>query len=218
MNGGTSPRLVDISTSSSSTSLANTSSTMNSAIEMSPPHINGPQWQHRVSASFQAMAEQIGAASQAVAMIPSVNETVLNEIIAKLEAIETNQNALRDEMSELKRRMDGLQEGPEKFQKKLDDQISAFNLDQLRMPARLHNATCHKYPMLIKAPPIAPGKIPKNFPATKGEYEHLTKERYEAILMEYSVPFSGDTAAKRETLRAFLGLPTNEDVGDYKKK
>jgi len=181
------------------------------------PPLTPPQWQHRVSASFAAMADQIAAASQAVSLIPPVNETVMNDVMAKLEGIEHNQLFLKEEIERMKVRIDGLAEGPEKFEKRLEEQIAAFNADQLRLPARLHNATCHQYPMLIKSPPISAGKMPKNFPATRGEFEHLTKERYEQIMQEYSVPFSGDLAAKRETLRGFLGLPTVDNVGSYKK-
>jgi len=181
------------------------------------PPLTAPQWQHRVSASFAAMADQIAAASQAVSLIPPVNETVMNDVMAKLDAIENNQMYLKEEIERMKARIDGLTEGPEKFEKRLEEQIAAFNADQLRLPARLHNATCHQYPMLIKAPPISAGKLPKNFPATRGEFEHLTKERYEQIMTEYSVSYSGDLSAKRETLRGFLGIPTLDNVGSYKK-
>ncbi|KAF7800175.1 hypothetical protein EIP86_011422 [Pleurotus ostreatoroseus] len=53
---------------------------------------------------------------------------------------------------------------------------------------------------------MANGKTPPYFPATKGEFEHLTKERYEALLKGYGVPLKGDTNAKRQTLREFIGL------------
>lgn len=75
-------------------------------------------------------------------------------------------------------------------------------------------------------------KQPTNAPATRGEFEHLTsmlilytfcrdntliffffpfaraEERYEALMQAYGVPLSGDINAKRETLRAFLGIPS----------
>ena len=78
--------------------------------------------------------------------------------------------------------------------------------------------------MAIKAPMTANGKPPVNFPNTKGEFEHLTsrfcpgtllrmtslismpEERYEQILKSYNVPIKGDTNAKREALREFIGL------------
>ena len=75
---------------------------------------------------------------------------------------------------------------------------------------------------------MANGKTPQNFPVTKGEFEHLTsmsrffdkyvissmgysrtkpsEERYEFLLKSYGVPLKGDTAAKRQTLREFIGL------------
>jgi hypothetical protein len=37
----------------------------------------------------------------------------------------------------------------------------------------------------------------------------LTGERYEGILNEYGVKHSGEVGDKRETLRAFLGLPVD---------
>lgn len=77
--------------------------------------------------------------------------------------------------------------------------------------------------MLIKAPTTANGKAPANFPNTKGEFEHLTskyelvslaswltrrtlEERYEHILQSYNLSIKGDTNAKREALREFIGL------------
>ena len=47
---------------------------------------------------------------------------------------------------------------------------------QARLYARLHNATVTTNKMLIKAPVMANGKTPINFPNTKGEFEHLTSE------------------------------------------
>jgi hypothetical protein len=61
--------------------------------------------------------------------------------------------------------------------------------------------------MPIMALPTASGKPPPDHPKTKGEFEHLTKERYEGLLRTYNLPIEGDTAAKREALRIFLGLP-----------
>lgn len=45
---------------------------------------------------------------------------------------------------------------------------------QDRLYARLHNATASVSKMPIMAPPTANGKPLPNFPATKGEFEHLT--------------------------------------------
>ncbi|EIN05085.1 hypothetical protein PUNSTDRAFT_107380 [Punctularia strigosozonata HHB-11173 SS5] len=86
--------------------------------------------------------------------------------------------------------------------------IENFRLDQSRLYARLHNATCTQQKMQIKPLPMKNGKTPANFPNTKGEFEHLTScERYEYILKSYDQPIRGDTAAKRDACRVFLGLP-----------
>lgn len=74
---------------------------------------------------------------------------------------------------------------------------------------------------------MANGKTPQNFPATRGEFEHLTsaymllarpvfsvtdgelgclEERYEFLMKSYGIPIKGDTAAKRQALREFIGL------------
>jgi len=61
--------------------------------------------------------------------------------------------------------------------------------------------------MGLKAPVGSDGKPPPNFPSTRGEFEHITKERYEAILKAYGLPIKGDTDAKREAVRTFVGIP-----------
>lgn len=35
----------------------------------------------------------------------------------------------------------------------------------------------------------------------------LAEERYDVLLKAYNLPVEGDTAAKREALRIFMGLP-----------
>ncbi|TBU24256.1 hypothetical protein BD311DRAFT_672282 [Dichomitus squalens] len=99
----------------------------------------------------------------------------------------------------------------EELQKKVEGIIETIKLDQARLYARLHNSTVTSNKHPIKAPVTANGKVPQNFPNTKGEFEHLTKERYEHILNAYNVTPKGDTKAKREQLREFIGLtpPTN---------
>ncbi|KAH9940062.1 uncharacterized protein BXZ73DRAFT_43287 [Epithele typhae] len=94
----------------------------------------------------------------------------------------------------------------EELQQKVEGIIEMMTLDQSRLYARLHNATITSNKMTIMAPATAAGKAPPTFPATKGEFEHLTKERYEAILEAYNVQAKGDTPALRETLREFIGL------------
>jgi hypothetical protein len=94
---------------------------------------------------------------------------------------------------------------------------------QDRLYARLHNSRVIVAKMPIMALPTVSGKPPPDHPRTKGEFEHLTstlllafmdrrcsctaEERYEGLLRAYNQPIEGDTAAKREALRIFLGLP-----------
>lgn len=95
---------------------------------------------------------------------------------------------------------------------------------QARLYARLLNSTITTNKMALTPLVMANGKTPQNFPATKGEFEHLTstclpmilcynaqqnhraEERYEFMLKSYNVPLKGDTAAKRQLLREFIGL------------
>ncbi|KAI0262818.1 hypothetical protein BC834DRAFT_376215 [Gloeopeniophorella convolvens] len=96
----------------------------------------------------------------------------------------------------------------EDLDKRIADALAVMKLDQDRLYARLHNSrvTVSKMPIMVL--PTATGKPPPNYPSTKGEFEHLTKERYEALLKAYGQPvLKGDTAAKREALRVFIGLP-----------
>lgn len=97
---------------------------------------------------------------------------------------------------------------------------------QAQMYARLQNSRAIVNKMPIMPLVMANGKPPQNFPNTKGEFEHLTsmrlqliyvicvltnhssEERYEHLLKSYGLPIKGDTAAKREAVREFLGLPS----------
>ncbi|KAH8096857.1 hypothetical protein BXZ70DRAFT_895581 [Cristinia sonorae] len=95
----------------------------------------------------------------------------------------------------------------EALETKVESIFETLKLEQARLYPRLQNAfvTLNKHP--IKPLPVqGSGKAPANFPATKGEFEHLTKERYEQIMKAYSIPVKGDTAAKREAVREFIGL------------
>jgi len=100
-----------------------------------------------------------------------------------------------------------LQQRVEVLESKMESVLETLKVDQARLYPRLQNAfiTLNKQP--IKPLPVqGTGKAPVNFPATKGEFEHLTKERYEALLKSYGLPVKGDTAAKREAVREFIGL------------
>ncbi|KAJ8494819.1 hypothetical protein ONZ51_g2087 [Trametes cubensis] len=229
-----------------------------------------PLWTYRLSASFGTIAEQIAAASRALASVPAgpqaggagvVGETGLraevDALAKRLEGIERAQEAMSAQLKGVQETLGRLQlseararthkeeekghqdnvtveevvvasrDGPggdnatggsegefkspveiaiEELQKKVEGVIETIKLDQARLYARLHNATVTVNKMAIQAPIMANGKTPPNFPNTKGEFEHLTKERYEALLKGYNLPIKGDTNAKREALREFIGL------------
>ncbi|KIJ61723.1 hypothetical protein HYDPIDRAFT_115532 [Hydnomerulius pinastri MD-312] len=82
-----------------------------------------------------------------------------------------------------------------------------FFSSQQRLPARLHNSRATIMKATLKTPVAANGKPAPGFPTSRGEFEHITKERYEALLKAYGQPLKGDTEAKREALRAFAGIP-----------
>ncbi|KAI0659465.1 hypothetical protein C8Q70DRAFT_915219 [Cubamyces menziesii] len=233
-----------------------------------------PLWTYRLSASFGTIAEQIAAASRALASVPVPTSTgpqaevagaagevgLRGEVAAlarRIEGIERAQEAMGAQLKSVQETLGRLQlsetharaqkeekkghqgsvtveevavtsrdgsggdratgesEGEfksaveiaiEELQKKVEGVIETIKLDQARLYARLHNATVTVNKMAIQAPIMANGKTPPNFPNTKGEFEHLTKERYEALLKGYNLPIKGDTNAKREALREFIGL------------
>ncbi|KAL5525101.1 hypothetical protein ACEPAF_8970 [Sanghuangporus sanghuang] len=170
-------------------------------------NIGDPFWTHRVSASFNAMADQIAAASQAIAQIPPLPDTQITQLQARMEEISDTQEKLQSELEELRQQIRAITEGPEKFQQQLDDCIAEFRLEQQRLPARLHNALATVSKGAIKPVADNSGKNPPLFPATRGEFEHLTKERYEGLMKAYGLPIQGDLAAKRNVVRSFIGLP-----------
>ena len=43
-------------------------------------------------------------------------------------------------------------------------------------------------------------------PGLGGDADAAAEERYESLLKAYNVPIKGDTAAKRQALREFIGL------------
>ncbi|OBZ74407.1 hypothetical protein A0H81_05722 [Grifola frondosa] len=236
-----------------STSHASVSPTTPTAVHDGPtPRTVSPGaatalWTDRLSASFGAIADQIAAASKALASVevpaavsggealmapPPSTESVsqLAGLSARLDVIESAQERLAEDMEAVRMQMarlhvngkekeiveeaneeaDPVGQALEELQKKVDGIVETIKLDQARLYARLYNATVTANKMTIKWLPMANGKGPQNFPVTKGEFEHLTKERYEALLKSYNQPIKGDTAAKREALREFIGLtPAN---------
>ncbi|KAL5520488.1 hypothetical protein ACEPAG_9712 [Sanghuangporus baumii] len=170
-------------------------------------NIGDPFWTHRVSASFNAMADQIAAASQAIAQIPPLPDVQITQLQARIEEISDTQEKLQSELEELRQQIRAITERPEKFQKQLDDFIAEFRLEQQRLPARLHNALVTVSKGAIKPVADNSGKNPPMFPATRGEFEHLIKERYESLMKAYGLPIQGDLAAKRNAVRSFIGLP-----------
>ncbi|KAG8215137.1 hypothetical protein J3R82DRAFT_8607 [Butyriboletus roseoflavus] len=207
-----------------------------SALQCPPP----PLWPHRLSASFSAMADQIAAASQALALVPSTAFSgsdvgaELGGLKGRLEGIERTQERMMAEFEALKTQFtmlgtdhghgngngiaveesEGDKADPaaqvakiEELEKKLNELSETVKLDQQRLPARLHNSRATIMKATLMTPVTASGKPAQGFPTSRGEFEHITKERYETLLKAYGQPLKGDTAAKREALRSFAGLP-----------
>ncbi|KDQ56201.1 hypothetical protein JAAARDRAFT_195391 [Jaapia argillacea MUCL 33604] len=95
----------------------------------------------------------------------------------------------------------------QELEKKVTDALDSIKIEQGRLYARLLNARLSHQKQTIQPILMTNGKVPPNYPVTKGEFEKLTKERYEALLKSYGLPVKGDTDAKREAVRQFLGLP-----------
>ncbi|GJJ09264.1 hypothetical protein Clacol_003486 [Clathrus columnatus] len=221
--------------SSADTSVTADSSTQNDDNASSPGLMNGSgsTWQNNVSASFAQLAVQFQAASQNIAAIQTTptSEPLLLAFTERLEAIEEQQQRLAGAIEVLREQFESINSnknapastvndvepaspivpsGPtiSDLEALLKAQQEAFKLDQEQLPAKLQNALATKSLSPIRMPPMKNRKQPTNAPATRGEFEHLTKERYEAMLQAYGIPFSGDITAKRELLRAFLGIPS----------
>ncbi len=117
---------------SSSQSRSRGSSSATSSTGPPAPAPGQPLWTHRVSASFSAMADQIAAASQAIALIPPMPDVVYGQLSARMEEIEATQQHLESELAGLREQLANMNEGPDKFQKQLDDHIAAFKLEYVR--------------------------------------------------------------------------------------
>ncbi|KAH9851193.1 hypothetical protein C2E23DRAFT_869414 [Lenzites betulinus] len=189
-----------------------------------------PLWSQRLSVSFSTIADQIAAASRALAIaeVPAGSGADVAAFAERLEAVERSQDAMGAQLRAVQELLanvniggareevrkdggdgefkSGVEIAVEELQRQVGGVVETIRLDQARLYARLHNAAVTANKMQIKAPVMANGKTPSNFPNTKGEFEHLTKERYEALLKGYNLPVTGDTNAKREALREFIGL------------
>jgi len=195
------------------------SSTQNDEREFQPSTTDN--WQQNVSASFSQLSLQFQTASQAIVTIPQTSDHALSALNERLNSIEDGQRRLAHEIELLKQKFAALPQcehneptstpqtngGGIDLEAALKEQLEAFKLVQEQLPARLQNALATKSLSPLRMLPMKNRKLPPNAPATRGEFEHLTKERYEALMVAYDVSFSGDTNAKRETLRAFLGIP-----------
>ncbi|GBE86773.1 hypothetical protein SCP_1000150 [Sparassis crispa] len=189
-------------------------------------------WSQNLSASFGAIVDQINAAFQTLEANHSHGDTAnaLAGIAARLRMIEENQERLAEELQAVKAQLGrhhtngkereemvietlgeeaepvDLAKAVQELTKKVDGLANTVKLDQQRLHARLMNSNITTKKETLKPVIGNNGKPPQNYPATKGEFEHITKERYEEFMKAYGLPIKGDTNTKREVLREFLGL------------
>ncbi|CAL1698650.1 unnamed protein product [Somion occarium] len=128
------------------------------------------------------------------------------EKLQEVLGMSVNQQELAPLLKNLISRLEGVENRLEGMEGKVESLSETIRIDQARLYPRLLNGNVPLNKNQIHPLPMANGKAPPNFPATKGEFEHLTKERYESLLKSYGVPIKGDTNAKRQTLREFIGL------------
>jgi hypothetical protein len=94
--------------------------------------LNAPLWPHRLSASFSAMADQIAAASQALALVPSTafsgNDMAaeFTTLKSKLSSIESTQERLAAEFAALKEQFTELNTDKGPAIEELDKKIEAL--------------------------------------------------------------------------------------------
>lgn len=186
----------------------------------------------QLAVQFQAASHNIATAippppptASSQYSTPEQNGPALLALTERLEAIEEEQRRLADAINALRNQFLSMNQmkttdGPESIapvpsgpstadlEAIIKTQQEAFKLEQEQLPAKLQNALATKSLSPLKMPPMKNRKQPPNAPATRGEFEHLTKERYEALMQAYGVPISGDINNKRETLRSFLGIPS----------
>ncbi|KAI0029193.1 hypothetical protein K488DRAFT_88973 [Vararia minispora EC-137] len=168
--------------------------------------------------SFSAISEQLLASSRALAHANRAGDPPesIAALAARLDALEAAQRALGEQLEAVR---DGgvpsatprsaPDAGPStaELAQQLAELKETLQLRDAQLYAKLHNARATQPKQKVLAPPTRSGRPPANFPNTRGEFEHLTRERYEAILKAYDQPLRGDTAAKKEAARVFLGLP-----------
>lgn len=179
-------------------------------------------WPAELSASFASIADQLQKASRTLAAHAAADQQ--EALRVRVDAVERAQERLAGELAALRNLHGGescaavlpntavasssySRSTTANLERRLADMLAAQKLDQGRLYARLQNSRVTVAKMPIMALPTVSGKPPPDHPRTKGEFEHLTKERYDGLLQAYDQPIEGDTAANRETLRIFLGLP-----------
>ncbi|KIP01942.1 hypothetical protein PHLGIDRAFT_20569 [Phlebiopsis gigantea 11061_1 CR5-6] len=198
-----------------------------SGMSVAKPPVSNPS----LTTSLNALASQFSTASLALAALPTPDRESPAGSTA-LAVLEQAQSQLKEEIDALREQVEYLRTRTPKekerehagvlpvaetyelrieaVEKKVDELGEALRLDQQRLYARLLNSTVMTNKVKLTPLVMANGKTPQNFPVTKGEFEHLTKERYELLLKSYGQPDKGDTAAKRQALREFIGLsPAN---------
>ncbi|KAI0683295.1 hypothetical protein BC835DRAFT_758648 [Cytidiella melzeri] len=200
-------------------------SPMTSIARHQPVRATSYAWTSSISTSLNTLASQFSAASQTLAALP-ISDDATPEIVAVVQQAQTK---LEQELESLKEQVtyllehgrhsdkekgraadpsdiEGYESRLQGIEQKLEQFSEVMKLDQARLYGRLQNSVVTSNKMRLTPLIMANGKIPQNFPATKGEFEHLTKERYEHLLKSYGLPIKGDTAAKRQSLREFIGL------------
>jgi len=194
---------------SSSSELSYTTTPTAPTTTASSTMLPSSSWQQTLSASFNHLSEQFQSTSKAIASVPAFPDQTFAAIMARLDDIEKAQQQLQEEINALKTQMANVpktEPQTDAIDKALASHVEEFKLEQARLAPRLYNASVVKNAVPIKPLPLKNGKSPPNFPGTKGEFEHLTRERYQDLLAAYGLPTDGDKEMRRERLRAFLGM------------
>lgn len=109
-----------------------------------------PQWQHRVSASFSALADQIAAAGKAIALMPQANPSTSMQMSMtpasgpsdntalvdgsamyheQIQELQETQQRLEEGLDELRAKVQELEAGPEALKKQLEDLQASVKLE-----------------------------------------------------------------------------------------